>query len=243
MTDLYRVENLSKRRAGERNYRLCIRHLAIPPGALLAITGPSGCGKSTTLDILGFGLAPDSADLFAFGPEAISVATLWQSGRYDILAALRLTQVGYVLQSGELLPFLTVGENICLVGRLIGQSDAETAEIGHWLAAKLGIDHLWTAMPATLSVGERQRAAIARALASQPHVIIADEPTAALDPLHADMVMEIFIQCLARFNSALVLATHNAAWARSGGLTEIKFELLAEEDGTTAVLDDGRGQP
>lgn len=240
MSALYRINNLEKRRPGERNYRLLIRHLAISKGALLAITGPSGCGKSTALDILGFSLAPDSAQCFTFADQDnnLNILQMWQEARHNELASLRLSQVGYVLQSGELLPFLTAGENICLVARAAGHDEKETMAIGLWLAEKLGIASLWDAMPSTLSVGERQRAAIARALTSRPHVIIADEPTAALDPLHADKVMEVFLQCIGKFHSALVLATHNAAWARSGGLKEIKFTMLDEGGSTTALLDD-----
>lgn len=244
MSALYRIKNLQKRRSGERNYRLLIRHLVVSPGALLAITGPSGCGKSTTLDMLGFSLAPDEAEEFSFAASAendLDILQLWQDGQHNVLARLRLMQVGYVLQSGELLPFLTVGENVCLVAKAAGRNEAETAETGQWLAERLGIAHLWGAMPATLSVGERQRAAIARALTSRPHVIIADEPTAALDPLHADKVMEVFLQCIGRFGSALILATHNAAWARSGGLREVKFAMLDDDGGSTALLDDGGG--
>lgn len=244
MTALYHIVNLSKHRPGERNYSLEIRHLDISPGALLAITGPSGCGKSTTLDIIGFSLAPDTAEEFVFAPQPeapIPVLAMWQKRRYNALAALRLGHVGYVLQSGELLPFLTTGENICLVAKMAGQDKQEFLEIGRELATALGIDHLWEAMPATLSVGERQRAAIARALTSRPQVIIADEPTASLDPLHADKVMAVFLECIGKFGSALILATHNAAWAAAGGLEEIKFRMKWNNNGTVAIVDDGGG--
>jgi len=237
---LYEIKNLLKRRQRGTGYRLLIRSLSINAGASIALTGPSGCGKSTTLDILGLSLAPDSAGAFIFTPvKQLDVASLWARSRLDLLADLRCKYMGYVLQSGELLPFLTTGENICFMAALAGLPKAETQENARSLAARFGIERLWNAMPASLSAGERQRAAIARALVAKPEIIIADEPTAALDPLHAEKVMEAFLDCMASFGNALILATHNAAWAKAGGLKEIRFQMEENEDGVTAIVDDG----
>ena len=240
---LYAIENLVKRRQREQGYRLLIRSLHIPHGARIAITGPSGCGKSTTLDLLGLALRPDSAERFTFAPDAdaqpLDVSALWAAGRHDAMAALRLAHMGYVLQSGELLPFLTVGENMTLTARLAGMAEAEALDRARGLAEALGVAQLMGAMPATLSVGERQRAAIVRALTPGPQLILADEPTAALDPVHAARVMDAFLAALDRHKGSLVLVTHNADWARRGGLTEISFRLEEDEGGVTAILDDG----
>ena len=239
---LYVIENLVKRRQREQGYRLLIRSLHIPRGARLAITGPSGCGKSTTLDLLGLALRPDSATRFTFAPEpgapALDVPALWREERHDAMAALRLAHMGYVLQSGELLPFLTVGENMTLTARLGGLADAEASARARALAEALGVSHLLGAMPATLSVGERQRAAIVRALTPGPQLILADEPTAALDPVHAGRVMDAFLTALDFHRGSLVLVTHNAQWARRGGLAELAFRMEEDEAGVTAVLDD-----
>lgn len=239
---LYKIRNLVKSRAGDQGYRLLIRHLDIPQKAKIAITGPSGCGKSTTLDILGLSLKPDSANEFVFSPPLAipgkwNIQAIWQENDQDALANLRLGHMGYVLQSGELLPFLEAGENMTLTAMLAGMAKDEAEERARGLAALLGIAHLWRSMPATLSVGERQRAAIARALASRPQVILADEPTAALDPLHAARVMEVFIRALEETDSALILVTHNAAWAKSGNLRETPFQLQEDEQGVLAILD------
>lgn len=240
---LYAIQNLVKRRQREQGYRLLIRSLHIPRGARLAITGPSGCGKSTTLDLLGLALRPDSAARFTFAPEAgappLDVSALWAAGRHDRMAALRLAHMGYVLQSGELLPFLTVGENMTLTARLGGMAEAEALGRARGLAEALGVAQLMGAMPSTLSVGERQRAAIVRALAPGPQLILADEPTAALDPLHAARVMDAFLAALDQHKGSLVLVTHNADWARRGGLREITFHLEEDDTGVTAILDDG----
>ena len=242
---LYAIENLIKSRRRGQGYRLLIKSLHIPRGARLAITGPSGCGKSTTLDLLGLALRPDCAARFTFAPDAgappLDVSALWAGDRLDAMAALRLAHMGYVLQSGELLPFLTVGENMTLTARLGGMAEAEALSRARGLADALGVAPLLDAMPATLSVGERQRAAIVRALTPGPQLILADEPTAALDPVHAARVMDAFLAALDRHEGSLVLVTHNADWARRGGLTELSFRLEEDENGVTAILDDGAG--
>ena len=243
---LYHIENLEKRRERTGGYRLLIRRLRIGRGARIAITGPSGCGKSTTLDLLGLALEPDSADRFRFAPIAaresvIDIMRLWRGRRLDQMAALRLTHMGYVLQTGGLLPFLTVADNMILTARMAGMGREEALDNAHALAAALGIEGLMAAMPATLSVGERQRAAIVRALAPKPALILADEPTAALDPLHASLVMEAFLAAVEDQGGTLVMVTHNVDWARTGGLVELPFRMERDETGLTAVLDDGAG--
>ncbi|MDE5879095.1 MAG: ATP-binding cassette domain-containing protein, partial [Desulfovibrio sp.] len=193
----------------------------------------------------GLSILPDSAALFTFAPAPdaapLDVTALWAGERHDAMAALRLEHMGYVLQSGELLPFLTVGENMTLTARLGGMPDAEAEARARGLAEALGVAHLTGAMPATLSVGARQRAAIVRALTPGPQLILADEPTAALDPLHAARVMDAFLTALDFHEGSLVLVTHNAEWARRGGLTELTFRMEEDESGVTAVLDDGAG--
>lgn len=238
---LYAIRNLRKQRQREQGYRLLIRNLEIAYGARIALTGPSGCGKSTALDILGLSLRPDSADAYLFqpknSPSPTNIMDLWLEKRQDSLAGLRLHNMGYVLQSGELLPFLSTGENMTLTARLGGMPSDQAEDAARGLAETLGIGHLWKAMPSTLSVGERQRAAICRALAPHPQIILADEPTAALDPFHADKVMAAFLSALEKFGSTLVLVTHNAQWAREGGLVEVPFIMREDESGVTAILD------
>ena len=238
---VYTIEGLTKRRAQGAGYCLEIRHLAIRKGDKLAITGPSGCGKSTTLDILGLILQPDQAGTYTFTPdhEPVDLMACWKEARVDALAWLRLQYMGYVLQTGGLLPFLSVAENMTLTARMRGRDAAETAEDMHALARRLGIESLLQAMPSTLSIGERQRTAIVRALLSRPQLILADEPTAALDPLHADRVMDVFLRAVEEQGCSLIMVTHDAGFARRGGLREVAFRM--EDDGAggvRAVLDD-----
>lgn len=237
---LYSLENVIKRRQREQGYQLLIRNLHIPRGARIAITGPSGCGKSTTLDLLGLSLQPDAGDDFSFTPtngNSANILALWQNGRLDELASLRLHNMGYVLQSGELIPYLSVMENMILTACLAGMSQSEAIKAAGNFGKDLGIEHLFKSMPSTLSVGERQRVAIVRALTPGPEVILADEPTAALDPLHAARVMKIFLEAISRTGSTLILVTHNVEWALAGGLQELPFQLTEDETGVTAILD------
>lgn len=238
---LYEIENLVMRRAS--GYMLEIRRLHIHSGDKIALIGMSGCGKSTTLDILGLNLHPDSADKFILEPQEgrpVAIMPLWHKNSLDALAALRLAYMGYVLQSGELLPYLSAGENMVLTARLSGLSNSEARETARKLAEHLNIESLWDQKPATLSVGQRQRVAIVRALASHPQIILADEPTAALDPLHADKVMDTFLEALNTYNSTLILVTHNTQWARKGGLQEVPFVLEEKDNVVHAILDNGR---
>lgn len=241
---LYRIENLGKKWAREGGWRLLIRRLHVEAGARLAITGPSGCGKSTTLDLLGLALEPDSAGAFLFAPcnQAIDAVRLWREKRLDAMAALRLAHMGYVLQTGGLLPFLNVIDNMLLTARMAGLPEAAAREQAMALSRQLGIEGLLRAMPATLSIGERQRVAIVRALTPKPALILADEPTAALDPAHAARVMEAFLSAVDEQGGTLILVTHNAGWARRGGLTELPFVMEEDEQGLTAVLDDRRDE-
>ncbi|RPO64990.1 ATP-binding cassette domain-containing protein [Pseudomonas aeruginosa] len=167
--------------AGRQRYRLRVPALELRAGRQLAIVGPSGCGKSTLLDLLALALAPDPGGRFEFlaGERPQDIAALWRDGRQDRLAALRRQHCGYVLQSGGLLEFLDVRRNIGLPCALLGAPSAERVQA---LAERLEIGDQLDKKPAALSVGQRQRVAIARALAHAPRLLLADEPTAALDP-------------------------------------------------------------
>lgn len=241
MTTIYSIKNLLKTIPGARKYRIFIRSIQLAKGDKIAITGPSGCGKSTALDMLGLSLRPDSSDIFLFKPDSstFDIQRAWDEGGLDDLARLRRDYLGYVLQSGELIPYLSASENMILAARLSGMDKRDAEAKARELAEKLGIIERWSSMPSTLSVGQRQRVAIVRALCSDPPAIIADEPTAALDPASAVDVMDALLNAIETYGASLILATHNEAWARSGGLREVPFHIKNEDGETTAVLDDG----
>ena len=216
MTALLELENVVIRRgAAAEGFAMAVPAFVVQPGQAVAITGPSGSGKSTVLDALGLVLRPASAGRFGLGP--VDVAAAWRAGDADRLAAVRAASVGYILQTGGLLPFLNVRQNIGLSPALLGQA----AGGAHFeaLVAALGLGPHLATMPAQLSIGERQRAAIARALAHRPALLLADEPTASLDPVNADAVLGLLLDLVKSLGTALILVSHDWARVESLGLT------------------------
>lgn|GEM_PF-133751 len=229
---LIRVRDLVKlRRGSDRSFELVVPAVDIVAGRPVAFVGPSGCGKSTLIDLLAMTLEPDGAAEFRVadgsGGPPVDVADLWRRRRLDALARLRARRFGYVLQTGGLLPFLSVAENIALPQRVLGAIDrALVAE----LAARLDIADQLGDRPGRLSIGQRQRVAIARALAHRPPIVLADEPTASLDPLNAEAVMRLFMDLVEDFGAALVLVTHDAELAAAFGIPLV--HAAVDRDGT-----------
>lgn len=180
--------------------------LAIEGGSSVAIVGPSGCGKSTLLCMIA-GLAAPSAGRVAVGD--IIITALSEPER----VAFRKQAIGVVYQADNLLPHLTVMENIRLQLALCG--DIERA--GPRAIAvldQLGIGALGTRLPDQLSGGQRQRVAIARAVIHQPSVILADEPTGALDEANAAAAIDLLLDAQQRLHATLVVVTHDPGVAR-----------------------------
>lgn len=230
------VEGLAKRRAGDdRSFTLRVPHLALAPGESLALVGPSGCGKSTVIDLLALALAPDEAGRFRLRSAGgwFDVAAAWRKGQEDRLGRARAEMLGYVLQTGGLLPFLTAGRNIALPAEIAGRHDAAWIRD---LAKRLGILPLLDEMPARLSVGQRQRVAVARALAARPPLVLADEPTASLDPANAEVVMGLLLEATRHAGAALLLATHDWELVARHGLPRATFELGQKGNAVTARL-------
>ncbi|NJJ58170.1 ABC transporter ATP-binding protein [Pseudomonas sp. B14(2022)] len=217
---------------GSQRYSLVIPTLHLRAGEQLAIVGPSGCGKSTLLDLLALVLAPDQVGRFDFNQQ--DIGGLWRADQQSTLAALRSQHLGYVLQTGGLLGFLDVRSNIALSRQLLGLKDdgsvtrlAEQLEISDQLAKK----------PAALSVGQRQRVSCARALAHAPQLVLADEPTASLDPLNAERVMQALLAQAREHRAACVIATHDEPLARASGLQVRRISCRRDTDGgVTATL-------
>ena len=237
---LYSIRNLVKERVGEHTYRLVISHLEIAGGSMLAITGPSGCGKSTTMDILGLALACDSAETFCLNAsgKTYDIARLFHEKQFEKLAWLRRTLIGYVLQTGELLPYLSVLDNMTLTARMNGIAKDAAEERACMLAKHLGIGKHVQVFPDTLSVGERQRAAIVRALVPKPGILLADEPTAALDPVHAATVLDVLFHLVREEKTTLILITHDTGLLQGKHITTLRFRLEEEESCVSAILDD-----
>jgi putative ABC transport system ATP-binding protein len=172
----------------------------VDAGSSVAVTGPSGCGKSTMLGVLG-GLALPTTGAVRVGGEEIS--SLSDRRRSDF----RRTHVGFVYQADNLLPFLTVVENVELQFALDGASTAVDRSLD--LLDKLGLADQAQRLPDHLSGGQRQRVAVARAVVHRPEVILADEPTGALDSANAAGVIDLLLEVQREIGATLVMVTHD----------------------------------
>nr|WP_294509964.1 ATP-binding cassette domain-containing protein [uncultured Rhodopila sp.] len=214
---LFELEDVQRHHsAADGGFTLHIPHLTIAAGERVVVLGPSGSGKSTLLDLLAFLAAPAVGGRFTccFGEVRHDIAAAWRGprGRLD---ALRARHIGYILQTGGLLPYLSVRENILLSRRLLHLDLPGPLPA---LTETLGISALLGRRPAQLSAGQRQRVAVARALAHTPALVLADEPTAALDAGLALAVADTMVEASRELGAALVVVTHDQAIAdRLGG--------------------------
>lgn len=179
--------------------------LTVYPRQVVALLGPSGSGKTTLLNVIGCILGASSGSMALDGERVI------EDGRWlrSDLRRLRLDKIGFIFQFHNLIPFLDATENVALVLRLAGK-DAETARArAIELLDYLEVGNRRSAMPAKLSGGEAQRVAIARALANRPRIILADEPTAALDSKRAGIVMDLLRKVAIDQDAAIIAVTHD----------------------------------
>lgn len=198
---------------GGGSFSLLIDRLALRPGERIVVTGPSGCGKSTLLALLAGALRPDEGcgRLLLLDGDLLA---LWRNGRLDALATLRAASIGFVPQTASLLPFLTLRDNIGLPLAILGRPDSARVTA---LARQLGLEDQLGHFPAQLSVGQRQRAAIARALVHRPAIVLADEPTASVHPAQADAILALLTEEAARVEAAIILVSHDGVRAEASG--------------------------
>ncbi len=177
-------------------------NLDLVPGELTLMMGPSGSGKTTLLSILGCILGPTEGTLSIGG---ISTEGMGPEG----LADIRRKHVGFVFQAYNLVPTLTAMENVMLALDLRGASLADQPELAFKALKAVGLAHRVNASPSKMSGGEKQRVAIARALAGSPSVILADEPTAALDSENGKHVMALLSEVARDHSRAVLVVTHD----------------------------------
>jgi len=177
---------------------------SVRAGELMALLGPSGSGKSTLLLCISLILEPTGGLIVVNGQEIYRDA--WTG--IDV-RRFRRENIGFVFQAQNLIPFLTAADNIALAMTLNKVSDRVARQRARELLEYLGIGHRADALPANLSGGERQRVAIGRALANQPPLILADEPTAALDTERGMKVMELLKRIAKERSSAVIVVTHD----------------------------------
>ena len=178
--------------------------LDVFPGTVIGLRGPSGSGKSTLLNVIGCILEPNSGSMSLNGELVYSNKWL----RAD-LRGLRLEKIGFIFQSHNLLPFLNAWENVAVARVMAGASLAQAKARALELLTYLGIERRKNAMPGELSGGEAQRIAIARALANDPRIILADEPTAALNSQRAGTVMDMLRKVATERQTAVIVVTHD----------------------------------
>ena len=222
---LFRTEQLCKLYPDGQVHAVEDVSIAIRRGEYVAIMGPSGSGKSTLLNLLGALDRPSSGDVY-FDGEALS--------QVRNLDRLRSKKLGFVFQSFHLLPILTAVENVQVPMFEGPLSASQRIKKAKDLLEQVGLSHRIHHMPQKLSVGERQRVAIARSLANDPTALLADEPTGNLDSVAAEGVFDLFAQMHRERGMTIVLITHDEEFGRRAQRTihmqdgHIKSDVFAE---------------
>ncbi len=174
--------------------------LEIKDGEFVAIMGKSGAGKSTFMYQLGLLDHPTAGDIFIDDVNATNLS-------HDDRTKFRLDNLGYIFQDYALVPELTALENVMVPLMMMGKTDKEVLEIAKKSLQRIGLGHRENNLPSQMSGGEQQRVSIARAVAHNPKILFADEPTANLDNVSSESVMEVFKE-LHNMGQTIVMVTH-----------------------------------
>ncbi len=202
-------------------------HLDVRKGEFVSIEGPSGSGKSTLLSILGLLDVPTKGSYKLGGEDAARLAPAQR-------AQVRNRRIGFVFQSFNLIGDLTVGENVELPLTYRGIAPAERKKRVDAALERVGMAHRARHMPGQLSGGQQQRVAVARAVAGDPLILLADEPTGNLDSKNGDQVMELLAELHGQ-GATICMVTHNPDYARKATRTVHLFDGRIVDDGRRAV--------
>lgn len=205
--EMIKLENVSKVYGKGENKLLALEqvNVSVSKGEAVAVVGPSGCGKSTMLHIIGGVDSPTEGKVFIEGRD-ITVL------KDEEMSIFRRRKIGFVFQSYHLIPVLTVEENMQMSVLLDHRKPDK--EYTDYVLEMLGLKDRRKSLPSQLSGGQQQRVAIARALANRPSILLADEPTGALDSKNGEEVMALLQRSVKELNQTLVLITHNIDLAR-----------------------------
>jgi putative ABC transport system ATP-binding protein len=204
--------------------------LSVSAGQVVALRGPSGSGKSTLLNILGCLDRPSSGRYWLGGSDVSAL------GREE-QAWVRLNYLGFVFQSFHLLPHSNALENVLLPLHYTGRNKRLALESGLELLHRVGLSHRLDHRPAQLSGGERQRVAIARALINNPRVLLADEPTGALDTRSGAEIMQLLLELQRERGMSIVLVTHDPKVASSADRQVFMLDGRIVDQVEEAVVD------
>jgi putative ABC transport system ATP-binding protein len=203
-------------------------HLDINQGEYVSIAGPSGCGKSTLLSILGLLDSPTEGSYWLNGKPV-------QGLNLSERARIRNREIGFIFQSFNLIGDLTVYENVELPLTYRGMSSAERRQRVNAALEKVGMAHRAKHLPSQLSGGQQQRVAVARAVAGEPLILLADEPTGNLDSTNGEAVMELLRE-LHRGGATICMVTHDPRFARHADRSIHLFDgRVVEEDSKPTV--------
>ena len=222
--EILRVENLEKNYVTQSETLKVLKglNLTVKKGEKVCVIGESGNGKSTLLNILGGIDTATSGRVFAGGFELSKM-------QEDELAEYRSRFVGLVFQFHYLLKDFTALENIFLPANMAGVPKPLAMQRAKKLLSDVGLLDRASHLPSELSGGERQRVAVARALANEPELILADEPTGNLDPANSAMIGDLLFDMASRYDKTLLLVTHDMELAKKGSrLLELKDGVLAQ---------------
>lgn len=204
--------------------------LDVHPGELVLLVGPSGSGKTTLLSIMGCILSASSGSVQIAGKEVTQLSE-------KQLPGVRLQNIGFVFQGFNLFPTLTAGENVELTLDLKGVAARAAKKRAQELLEQVGLGEKYNSFPADLSGGQKQRVAVARALAGDPAIILADEPTAALDSHTGRKLMQMMRELARQRDRAVVIVTHDSR------VLEFADRTIRIEDGLIANSDLPRTAP
>ena len=212
-------------------FTLFVEKLQLDAGEALCFFGPSGCGKSTLLKVIAGALVPSDGNISICGRDLLSLSD-------EERKAHRIRNVGFVFQDFPLVNYLSALENVLLPYRInpalsLQPEDKQRAQS---LLETFGLGDKYSRRPDQLSQGERQRVAIARSLITEPKLILADEPTAGLDPERSQQVMDFLLEHLEKHNVAVICVTHDPS-VRARFHRALRFALRQSDDGSVYIAE------